>query len=316
MENKSDLFERRLLQTMSYLNRPWKIVLVFDLIMLVLAVTVMWAVNGFSQITIFLIIGFSTIFSYLVSRILITYHRLGTAYLAELERVNHELAKKNADLEAFSFTTVHDLKTPLASILGYTYLLREKLGDDLAARADAIDQIETSAVNMAGIIDELLMLANVGASEIQLRPIEMEEVVLKSIRRLDTIVKDTNATIKKPADWPNAVGHAPWVEEVWVNYISNALKYGGTPPVLVLGADPGNGKTRFWVTDNGNGIPPGDEQKIFKEFTRLHGQDKEGHGLGLAIVRRIVEKLDGEVGVESRTGKGSTFYFTLPSHLP
>jgi signal transduction histidine kinase len=100
---------------------------------------------------------------------------------------------------------------------------------------------------------------------------------------------------------------------VWVNYVSNALKYGGRPPRVELGATPQDGVVRFWVRDNGAGLTAEDQERLFTEFTRLHQVRAEGYGLGLSIVRRIIEKLGGDVGVESEVGKGSTFYFTLPN---
>ncbi|MEJ2751008.1 MAG: HAMP domain-containing sensor histidine kinase, partial [Anaerolineae bacterium] len=116
-------------------------------------------------------------------------------------------------------------------------------------------------------------------------------------------------------DWPLALGYTPWVEEVMVNYVSNALKYGGRPPYVELGAtrQPDN-RVRFWVRDNGLGLTPEQQAKLFTEFERLGQTRANGHGLGLSIVRRIVEKMDGDYGVESTAvpGEGCTFYFTLP----
>ena len=119
-----------------------------------------------------------------------------------------------------------------------------------------------------------------------------------------------------PDDWPVAVGYASWVEEVWANYISNGLKYGGQPPRLKLGAtEQADGMVRFWVQDNGPGLEPDAQAKLFVPFTQLDQIRVAGHGLGLSIVRRIVEKLGGQVGVESKgiPGQGCLFFFTLPS---
>jgi signal transduction histidine kinase len=129
------------------------------------------------------------------------------------------------------------------------------------------------------------------------------------------LIQQYHAEICRPGAWPAAVGYAPWIEEVWINYLSNALKYGGQPPVVELGADVQDDDwIRFWVRDNGPGILPDDQARLFTPFTRLSQVDLEGHGLGLSIVRRIVEKLGGEVGMESdTTGSGSLFYFTLPA---
>jgi signal transduction histidine kinase len=142
----------------------------------------------------------------------------------------------------------------------------------------------------------------------------MARCTREALQRLEGMIEECGAKIVKPEKWPAAMGYAPWVEEVWANYISNAVKYGGDPPIVRIGAtvDPLD-KVRFWVQDNGEGIAPEESAKLFSKFSRLTGVEKiEGHGLGLSIVKRIVERLGGEVGVQSEIGEGSTFYFTLP----
>jgi signal transduction histidine kinase len=104
------------------------------------------------------------------------------------------------------------------------------------------------------------------------------------------------------------------VEEIWANYVSNAIKYGGSPPRVELGGDElPDGKVRFWVRDNGVGLSKEDQSKLFRIFTRLGQSDASGHGLGLSIVESIAERLKGQVGVESEVGQGSLFYFILPA---
>jgi signal transduction histidine kinase len=126
------------------------------------------------------------------------------------------------------------------------------------------------------------------------------------------------AEVALPDTWPVALGYGPWIEQVWVNYLSNAIKYGGEPPRVELGADvsgyagPSQGRVRFWVRDNGPGLGEEEIGSLFVPFTRLDQARAQGHGLGLSIVRRIVEKLGGGVGVESEPGEGSLFYFALP----
>jgi signal transduction histidine kinase len=113
------------------------------------------------------------------------------------------------------------------------------------------------------------------------------------------------------------LGHGPWIEEVWVNYLSNAVLFGGEPPHVELGwTEEADGFVRFWVRDNGSGLTSTEQARLFTSFERLDRVRAKGHGLGLSIVRRIVERLGGAVGVKSQVGAGSTFSFTLPSAPP
>ena len=142
----------------------------------------------------------------------------------------------------------------------------------------------------------------------------MGSVVSAATERLAHLIEDHEAHVTVPDAWPIAQGYAPWLEEVWVNYLSNALKYGGKPPQIELGASVHDGTIRFWVRDNGSGIAPKDQDRLFTPFTRLEQVRAQGHGLGLSVVRRIMDKLDGNAGVESSgvPGEGSLFYFGLP----
>jgi signal transduction histidine kinase len=120
--------------------------------------------------------------------------------------------------------------------------------------------------------------------------------------------------IELPPTWPEIHSYAPWIEEVWANYLSNAIKYGGTPPRVQLGAESlAEEKIRFWVQDNGQGLTETELTSLFMPFSRLSNSNRiEGHGLGLSIVKQIMKKLGGEVGVESEYGCGTRFYFVLP----
>jgi signal transduction histidine kinase len=143
----------------------------------------------------------------------------------------------------------------------------------------------------------------------------MASIVAEVEQRLADLIDEYQAEVLVPASWPVALGHAAWVEEIWVNYMSNALQYGDRPPRVELGADKAivEGRIRFWIRDNGPGLTPEDQARLFKPFPQL-SRARLGHGLGLAIVRRIVEKLGGQVGVESDgvPGHGCLFSFSLP----
>jgi len=226
-----------------------------------------------------------------------------------------ELQARNEELTAYDHTVAHDLKNPLALVIGYAELLSEDYttipGEELQKYLHTIAQ---HGHKMRSIIDELLLLAGLRDMAVEVRPLDMASIVAETRQRLASMIEEYRAEIILPDVWPVASGYGPWVEEVWVNYLSNAIKYGGQPPRLELGAcAQTNGQVRFWVRDNGPGIPPEEQPRLFSRFVRLDPDRAKGHGLGLSIVRRIVEKLGGQVEVESKAGQGSTFAFSLPA---
>jgi PAS domain S-box-containing protein len=236
--------------------------------------------------------------------------------ITDRKRVEEERERLIEELDAYAHTVAHDLKNPLAIIVGYINVIKDchsRLSDeDLREHLAAVTRASHKMVN---IIDELLLLASVRqVDEVQAGPLDMAAIVGEAQKRLTTSIAESRAEIVAPDGWPVAVGHGPWVEEIWTNYLSNAIKYGGRPPRLVLGAGAQeNGEVRFWVRDNGPGLEPEDQARLFVPFTRLNQARVEGQGLGLSIVRRIADKLGGRVGVESAPGQGSTFWFTLPA---
>lgn len=231
-----------------------------------------------------------------------------------LRRYAAELEARNEELDAFAHTVAHDLKNPLQHLVGYADLLADDY-DGLPAdiRQEALHTIIATADRMRDIIGELLLLAEVRRGEVTMKPLDMAAIVASARACLGYLINQHDGEIVGPETWPTVLGHAAWIEEVWANYLSNAIKYGGRPPRVEIGADPdANGSVRFWVRDNGQGLTEDEQTSLFTPFTRLHRINGQGHGLGLSIVRRIMDKLGGQVGVESETGKGTTFYFTLP----
>ena len=234
---------------------------------------------------------------------------------AELIAQNAKLEQRNAELDAFSYTVAHDLKNPLSEMVSLSDFLLEEHSENLNSQGrQCVQYILKSSEQMIHIINALLLLASISKQEIEMAPLDMNDIICEVQQRLAPMLKESQGEIIVPETWPVALGYAPWVEQIWTNYLSNGLKYGGQPPRLEIGITRQEDEMiRFWVRDNGSGLSQEAMSRLFTPFTRLEqALGKEGHGLGLSIVQRIVEKLGGKVGVESQPGTGSVFYFTLP----
>jgi two-component system sensor histidine kinase/response regulator len=241
---------------------------------------------------------------------------LNSAEILRLQNV--QLQAQVEELESFARTVAHDIKGSLGSIVGFATVLR----DDCARLAaedqhKCLDSLVYGARKLSCIVDELLLLAEIRKTDVAMEPLYMASIVAEAQQRLASMIQDYGAEIVLPPGWPVAMGHGPWVEEIWINYLSNAIKYGGQPPRMELNAAAQlDGTVCFWVRDNGPGIALDDQARLFEPFTRLDRVRANGHGLGLSVVRHIVEKLGGEVGVCSAPGQGSVFSFTLRGCLP
>jgi two-component system, sensor histidine kinase and response regulator len=232
----------------------------------------------------------------------------------ELLRQVKKLQVQNKDLDAFAHTVAHELKNTLNSLHDYAWLLEQDYSASLDSEGhSAFKRLGGQILKMSDIIDALLLLAGTSRQEnLCCDKIYMEMIMDKVWERLDDKIKFYHAIITAPSTWPPVMGHPAWVEEIWVNYISNALKYGGTPPQIELGYEIRRKNVRFWVADNGAGLDEEQKSRLFKPFTRLQRERAEGHGLGLSIVKNMVHKLGGKVWVKSKPGRGSRFYFSLP----
>ncbi|MCA9933115.1 MAG: PAS domain S-box protein [Anaerolineales bacterium] len=229
-----------------------------------------------------------------------------------------EIALREAveELDAFAHTVAHDLKSPLSVMLSYTWMLLDEVEQMPTELIRTFSEaLARNGAKMNSIINELLLLASVRKlDEVEIVPLDMGFVIREALGRLKLMIEEYQAEIVMPELWPAASGYASWVEEVWANYISNAIKYGGTPPVVEVGATLlDDHSVCCWVKDNGVGLDADQQARLFNQFTRLDETRAQGHGLGLSIVQRIVDKLGGRVGVESAKGAGSVFSFTLPA---
>lgn len=227
-----------------------------------------------------------------------------------------ELEQRNRELDAYGHTVAHDLKSPLNLILGYADMLATFSPEELAAEGlNGLQKIMQSATHMAEMIDQLLLLASTRNATEQTNIIEIDPLVTMALARFEYDLFERKIAVEVGATFPKAVGHAPWVVEIFANLIGNAIKYIGveneTPSIRIVGQRVAD-YSRYEVHDTGVGIEPKDQDRLFQMFSRLHPTLADGMGLGLSIVHRLVIQLNGQVGVESTPGQGSTFWFTLP----
>ncbi len=228
------------------------------------------------------------------------------------------LQARNEELDAFAHTVAHDLKMPISHIVGLAETVTNKFeGLPKVDLMRYLEIIQRSGHKMSSIIDALLLLAGVREMDVPITPLDMAAIIDEARQRLAHLNRQYAVTVILPDEWPQALGYAPWVEEIWVNYLSNGMKYGGHPPKLILGATPmANNMIKFWIQDNGVGITPEVQEQLFVPFTQLNLRHDSGYGLGLSIVQRIAERLDGEVGAENLPDEGGLFWFTLPAVAP
>ena len=232
-----------------------------------------------------------------------------------LRDLNLRLKSRNNELDTFAHIISHNLQHSLDLIFGYSNILKKqaRLPEGLE---HYLNMIIRSAHTMTNVIDELQLLAGVRKTNLDIRPVHMNRVVARAQQRLAHLIEGSEANLTIPSVWPTAYGHDPWIEEIWVNFISLGIKNSGSPPHLHLGATSrSKGNVRFWVRDNGAGLSAKQIEQLFSpDFESGSSQYVD---LGLSVVKLIADKLGGEVGVESENvpGNGCTYYFTLPTHI-
>ena len=236
---------------------------------------------------------------------------------AELERRVAErtaqLVEKNQELESFSYSVSHDLRSPLRAISGYTRILQEDYGASLDAEGKRyLAVVNNEAGRMGALIDDLLAFSRLGREDFRPAAIDMAALVRDVVKEVRPTAGATEIEI---APLPQAVGDRALLRQVWLNLISNAAKYSGKqvkPRIRVSGEEKA-AETVYRVEDNGAGFDMRHYDKLFGVFQRLHGfAEFPGTGIGLAIVKQVVTRHGGRVWAEGEIGRGATFYFSLP----
>lgn len=231
-----------------------------------------------------------------------------------LEAANAELARRNAELDEFSYMASHDLQEPLRKLQSFSQLLPIDLGGDLSPKAATdLRYISEAAARMQNLIQDLLALSRAGRSEMRREAVPLDACVDAALEALDVKLKETGATLTRDR-LPTVSGDATLLAQLFQNLIGNALKFTrpDQKPVLHLSAQQAGTAWVIGVRDNGLGIKPEYAESIFAPFKRLHGKGEfPGTGIGLAICRKVAERHGGRIWVESQPGSGSHFKFTL-----
>lgn len=230
---------------------------------------------------------------------------------------NEKLEQVNRALEAFALTVSHDLRAPLRNLQGYVAALSEDAANALDESSKgylrAIDEI---SAGMDAMIADILEFSRLSRAELPAERLVLRAALDDSLAQLDSTIEEKKAQVDIRLDQNVVVlGHYQTLVQVLTNLVSNGLKFveSGVQPALQIGVERrGSARLRLWVEDNGIGIDPTQHQRIFEVFQRLHGEEKfPGNGIGLALVRKGVERMGGDVGVDSKPGHGSRFWIEL-----
>ena len=227
----------------------------------------------------------------------------------------HKLEEANDQLELFVYSVTHDLRAPLSKIDSVCNSLLEEHGKNLNSECLALaEKIYVESRRMDKLIIDLLAYGRMSRTEIQLDKVETKTVIYQALSQLEAKINEKDAEISIKGDIPDVEAHALTLQEILANLISNAIKYvaHGVKPHVEIRAEEKGGKVKIFVEDNGIGIDPQYHEKIFMLFERLHTMEEyPGTGVGLAIVKKGIEKMGGRVGLTSALGKGSSFWIEL-----
>jgi PAS domain S-box-containing protein len=236
--------------------------------------------------------------------------------LTERKRAEENLKRSNAELQQFAYVASHDLQEPLRMVTSYLDLLNHKYGDRLEPKAkEYMAYAVDGADRMRELVNDLLSYSRVDSKPMKLEVVDLNTVVDEVAKDLHVSINDTKAEMFVDA-LPTIVADRTKIKQVFQNLLSNAVKFHDDAPAIVtISARRLGREWQFAVKDNGIGIDSKFQDKIFEMFQRLHTKEEyAGTGIGLAISKKIVEKHGGRIWVESEPGKGSTFYFTIPTY--
>jgi signal transduction histidine kinase len=226
-----------------------------------------------------------------------------------------ELEDANKELESFSYSVSHDLRAPLRAINGFSKILLEEYAGTLDAEGQRLLNVVSEAANKMGrLIDDILDFARAGRVELNRAQINMTALAQAALREIEVAYGERRLRVEIK-DMPGALGDGAMLQRVWANLLDNAAKFTAPKPdgAIEVGGQVEAGESVYYVKDNGVGFDMRHVEKLFGVFQRLHGPTEfPGTGIGLAIVKRIVNRHGGRVWAQGRSGEGATFFFALP----
>jgi len=233
-----------------------------------------------------------------------------------LNQLTDQLQKANEELKSFVYVASHDLREPLRKIVVFGQMLQNSLKDKVeGSEAESLHYMIDGAERMKKMIDGLLVYSRVSTQPHPFQRVDLNEIVGQINKfELSVLIEETNAVVEIPKPLPAIVGDSSQITQLMQNLIANGIKYQkrGSKPVITITSKPAaDGMVRIEITDNGIGIKPEYHSAVFGMFKRLHNKEYEGTGIGLATCKKIVERHNGQIGLESQPGHGSTFWFTI-----
>lgn len=233
----------------------------------------------------------------------------------ELKTTVEDLERSNRELDEFAYAASHDLKEPLRGIHNYASFLREDYGSQLdEVGRGYLERMQRLAERLTALIDGLLAYSRLGSAPLALETVDMEAILDGVAADLEASLASRGVELRRVGRLPSARGSAERIGEIFQNLIDNAAKYNDKAKKWVeVGCDTSGPVPVFYVRDNGIGIPEQHRESVFRIFKRLHEQSKfgGGTGVGLAVVKKIVERHGGRIWLESTPGEGTSFHFTL-----
>jgi signal transduction histidine kinase len=236
-----------------------------------------------------------------------------SGYRMELKQLVGDLEASNQRLEQFAYAASHDLQEPLRMVSSYLRLLERRHGDDLDGEAEEFLEFAVEGADrMREMIDSLLEYSRVDTRGDPFEPVDLD-AVLADARQALTVKFDERDAEMTAAELPRVHGDRSQLVQLFQNLLDNAIEYSDDTPRVRVDAERRGAEWVVSVDDEGVGIDPDDQERVFEVFQSVHGQDAGGTGIGLALVERIVERHGGDVWVDSEPGEGSTFSFSLPA---